>query len=75
MSGRGVSYLANDVDTPRAARDKVGLLAMDFLEPRKELLPSLGFDWNCILGVDVAQRCRCWYGHYVMWVYALQNKQ
>ena len=49
-----VSYLANDVDTSRTTRDKLSLSAVDLLEPRKELLPTLGLDRNRILWVDVA---------------------
>lgn len=49
-----VVYLANDVDTSRTTRDKLSLSAVDLLEPRKELLPTLGLDRNRILWVDVA---------------------
>jgi hypothetical protein len=47
-------YLANDVDSPWAACNKLSLSAMDLLEARQEALPAPRLDWECVLGVNVA---------------------
>lgn len=49
-----VSYLANDVDASRTPSDEVCLLAVEVLELGEQALPSLCFDWERVLGVDVA---------------------
>jgi hypothetical protein len=60
------SYLADDVDSPWAAGNKLSLSAMDLLEARQEALPALRLDRDCVLGVNVAQRRGCWDRHVVV---------